>query len=114
MAINNYNAETAWDYLRGGTGAYDYSAMPKYAAIFQSINQETPEGPQTKAKGVKRLPNFGTKSGSIPEINELTSSILGNEFLNNLTDTAVNFPSYALQAGLAGKYMNPLTMNPLF
>lgn len=93
MAVNNYNAETAWDYLGTGLfgrrGAYDYSSLPEKQNIYFNILGST-RGPQARR----------------PSGNYAIKNPLG------LIDTTFNidrffaYPENVVTNAMAGKFLN--------
>ncbi len=81
MAANNYNAETAWNYLGtglfSGRGAHDYSSVS--ALKPRSRNRNTSN----------------------------TGLIDPTQIINTYFSNINNYPEAALNSALAGKYWNP-------
>lgn len=114
--LQQYNAGTAWDSLRGGSGAYDYSSMPEYAATFRAINNADVR-PRNAAQGFDdmsdvvysfrnraRQNRIGAKNSQFTNaynVDSLMGSIADGQALQGLNQ----LPQQLMNNALAGKYV---------
>ena len=111
--LEQYNADTAWNSLRGGTGAYDYSSMPEYINTFRTI-YSAGQKPKQFAKGVEDMSGIvygflgnarknrgkAAQFANAYDVDSLMNSVAtggGLESINNL-------PQQLFKNTLAGKY----------
>ena len=111
--LKQYNADTAWDSLRGGTSAYDYSSMPEYAENFRRIFSAS-QKPKQFAKDVedmsdivygyvgnaKRRKGKYAQLDNLYDLNAITNSVFGNGTLERINQ----MPQQLMNNTLAGRY----------
>lgn len=104
--LQQYNADSAWDSMRGGTGAYDYSSMPEYMDAFRRIKSETTQTP-TRAQetedltgqivGFAKRVQPKTENMSLEDLNAMVQGIMTGDFANLLLASEMskqNFPVF--------------------
>jgi len=114
--LQQYNAGSAWDSLRGGTGAYDYSSMPEYANTFRTINNADVR-PRNAAQDFEdmsgvvygfrnrarqnRINSKNAQFANAYNVDSLMNSVIGGEALQSINQ----LPQQLMNNALAGKYV---------
>jgi len=101
MAINNYNANTVWNYLGtglfDGRGALDYSTASKNLLNFRNIVN----GVETR-RPINPWKNYFEDSNQYSLGNASNPITMNN--IGNILPAISNFPQTIFENALAGKY----------
>jgi len=102
-----YNASSAWSFLGTDRSAYEKESLPVYENIFNYISGRVSKGPQNRAESVDGIQEYidGMTNSAKRSIQNRGAAFDINN-IEGFLSTIQQLPKTALNAALAGRYIN--------